>query len=127
MAQNTQTKLPQSIFPDFPRGEKIVTPEGELTRVWHLSIASLYQALQRNFNNEGLQIPQLDTDQINYIQNLYTPFIGLPLPRYLPNIAGKKVYDYILSEEKTFILSFSIPGNFSSNITVAQWKTVTLV
>ena len=129
----TQSKLPQSIFPDLPRGEKIVDASGMLTQIWHLSLASLYQALQKNFSNEGFQIPQLNASQITYIESLYTPFVGQLLPQYLPNISGKMVYDYTNSVPKMFIITLVATGNPATEgtgltaIATAGWKTFTLV
>ncbi len=130
MAVTKQGKLPQSIFPDLPRTEKISDSSGQINRLWYLSFASLYQALQQNFSNEGIQIPQLTSNPINnqigYIENIYKPYVGLTLPQNLPNISGKMVYDTYESVPKMFIIVFTTQDDPSSVIMSASWKTFTL-
>lgn len=125
----TETKKAKQIFPDVPREKEFLNEKGQVTTVWHHSFTQLYQALQRNFSNEGIQIPQLSTDDLNKILASYTAAkdAGLSLTQAnLKNINGKKAFDYILSQEKTFILTFSTPGDATTPIASAAWKTVTL-
>lgn len=122
-----QTKKNKAIFPDIPRGEPIVQQSLHLTTVWHHSLTQLYQALQRNFSNEGLQLPILSSDDINNITAIYQPYIGKVLPQIIPNISGSKVYEYSTEQEKTFIINFTTPGDASTPVVAAAWKTVTLI
>jgi hypothetical protein len=121
-----QGKKAQTIFPDFPRSEKIVSPQGELTRTWHLSLASLYQALQANFSNEGIQLPQLTPSQLDTIEAIYTPLVGTVLTGRVPNISGTIVYDSYNNVPKVFIITFADPGNPASAVQSASWKTFTI-
>jgi len=118
----TQTKLNSTIFPDFPRGSPAVTHDGNFSPLWHLQLSSLFQALQKNFGNEGIQIPQLNSEDINTIEALYNPIlIGKPLPTGLKDISGKIVFDSANKIPKIFIITYN--GN---NIATASWKTFTL-
>ena len=127
MANNTQVKKKSPIFPDIPRGFKSVDANGQFTPVWHLGFSSLFQALQRNFTNEGLLIPSLKTTDLDAIQALYTPYVLAKLPSNLPNISGKMAYDSTLSVPKMFIIVFATPDDPSSVVNSASWKTFTLV
>ncbi len=125
----TQFKKSRQIFPDIPRGQAIVTPQDHLTPVWHQSLTQLYQALQKNFSNEGLQLPQLSSTDIANIQAIYQPFVtpaNKVLPSNIPNISGVKVFNYSQEKEQTFIINFTIQGDATSPIMAAAWKTVTL-
>lgn len=121
-----QTKLPSALFPDIPREHKIVNEHGHLSPIWQRNLSSLYQGLQNNFSNEGFQLPQLSGDQINTIAAKYQQYVGAPLPPGVKNISGTKVYDYTNTAEKTFIITFATPGDSSTNVATAGWKTVTL-
>jgi hypothetical protein len=123
-----QTPQPQSIFPDLPRDPMMVTKEGGLTQQWHLGFQSLFQALQTNFKNEGVVFPSLTIDQINDIQALYTPYIGIPLPQYtpatrgqlvLPDISGQTVFDSTNRLPKQFIITYD--SSNPPNVLSAQW------
>ncbi len=126
----TEPKVRQSIFPDLPRSRSVVDHNGEFTSHWHLGMSSLFQALQRNFTNEGIQIPQLSDDDMNNILAVYKPaLIGKRLTDTNPptkNNNGKKAFNYTTNEEKTFIITFTTPGDATSTIADAAWKTVTL-
>lgn len=130
MVNTVQTKKKSPLFPDVPRGPKAINESGQFTEVWHLGFSSLFQALQKNFSNEGIQIPQLSTADLNTILEPYTRAAQqqktLQEAR-LPNISGKKVFDYTAEAEKTFIINFVTPGNESTAVSAAAWKTVTLV
>lgn len=121
----SQRKFPQSIFPDFPHEQIAVGKDGSLTSAWNLSLSSLYQALQKNFKNEGIVFPPLTADQIATLQSLYTPYIGQPLPSNLPDISGQTVFDSSNRVPKQFIITFD--GAVPPNVVTASWKTFTLV
>lgn len=122
----TQKKLKQSIFPDFPRERPAVDKDGNFTAQWHLQLSSLFQALQRNFSNEGLQIPRLASEDIDTIEKIYKPaLIGKKLG-LVPNISGHMVYDTSNNVPKMFIIAFT-NNDPSDNVTSAEWKTFTLV
>lgn len=121
---NSQRRFPQSIFPDFPHEQKAVEKDGGLTSAWNLSLSSLYQALQKNFKNEGIVFPPLTADQIATLLALYTPSIGLPLPTNLPDISGQTVFDSTNRVPKQFIITFD--GAVPPNVVTAAWKTFTL-
>jgi hypothetical protein len=118
------TRFPQSIFPDFPHEQTVVEKDGGLTSAWNLSLSSLYQALQKNFKNEGIVFPPLTADQIATIQALYTPYIGQPLPSTLPDISGQTVFDSTNRVPKQFIITFD--GAVPPNVMTAAWLTFTL-
>ena len=120
-------KINQSIFPDFPRGSPVINKEGNFTEVWHLQMSSLFQALQKTFSNEGFQLPRLSNDDMNTILSFYTAAIGKTLQNArLPNISGRKAFNFTTESEKTFIINFTPTGNQSGTISAVAWKTVTL-
>lgn len=121
----TQTKLPQSIFPDYPHEQQVVEKDGSFTSVWYLSLASLYQALQVNFKNEGILLPSLTADNIATIQAIYTPLIGAPLPQNIPDISGQTIFDSTNRVPKVFIITYD--GATPPNIVTASWKTYVLM
>lgn len=120
----TQSKIPQSIFPDYPRSTPIVDKSGNFTSTIDLAFNLLFQALQANFKNEGILLPPLDTDQINSIQNIYTPLIGSPLPFNIPDISGQTIFDSTARVPKVFIITYD--GASPPNIATASWKTYTI-
>lgn len=122
----TQTKQPQSIFPDLPRETPVIDNNGNLTMIWSLAFSQLFQALQDNFKNEGIQLPQLNSSEIATIQGLYTPFIGLPLPTNppLPDISGQTIFDSTNRVPKVFIITYD--GSTPPNVLTASWKTYTI-
>jgi len=120
----TQTKLPQAIFPDLPREVPAVGKDGNFSNLWALGFSSLFQALQRNFSNEGLQFPLLTADQIATIQAIYTPLIGAPLPANIPDISGRVVFDTTNRIPRIFIITYD--GATPPNIVTAEWHTFTL-
>lgn len=123
----SQTKQPQSIFPDLPRESPAINNDGDFTNQWSLAFSQLFQALQTNFKNEGIQFPQLTASEISTIQGLYTPFIGSPLPTNppLPDISGQTVFDSDNRVPKIFVITYD--GATPPNVVTAQWKTFTLV
>lgn len=120
----TQTKLPQSIFPDYPREQPAVDSKGNLKPTWDLSLNSLYQALQTNFKNEGIVFPPLTASQIATIQAIYTPYITFPLPQNIPDISGQTIFDSTNRVPKIFIITYDT--STPPNITAASWKTFTI-
>jgi hypothetical protein len=123
----TQIKQRQSIFPDFPRGTPTVDKNGNFTENWRLGLSSVFQGLQKNFTNEGIQIPQLPESDLDTIEAPYTALGSNLKPLgLLPNIAGKMVYDTTNNVPKMFIIVFQNTDDPSSNVTSASWKTFTL-
>lgn len=121
----TQTKLPQSIFPDYPREKKAINSDGTLTFSWELGLGALFQALQANFKNEGILFPSLNATQIADIQAIYNPtFIGIPLPSNIPDISGQTIFDSTNRVPKIFIITYD--GSTPPNVLTAAWKTFTL-
>lgn len=120
----TQTKKPQALFPDYQRANKLVDRDGYITDAWDLSLSSLFQALQRNFKNEGIVFPPLSSTDIATIQAIYTPLIGSPLPQSIPDISGQTVFDSTNRVPKQFIITYD--GAMPPNILTAAWKTFTL-
>lgn len=120
----TQGKQPTAIFPDLPRETPAVTKDGDFSTLWSLGFASLFQALQKNFKNEGILVPALSAADIANIQALYTPLIGSPLPQNVPDISGQMVFDTTNRVPKMFIITYD--GATPPNIVTATWKTFTL-
>jgi len=121
----TQTKLPQSIFPDYPRDIPATTKEGNFTQPWSLAFNLLFQALQTNFKNEGILLPSLTLSQISTIEAIYTPLIGSPLPFNIPDISGQTIFDSTTRIPKVFIITYD--GATPPNIVTASWKTYVLM
>lgn len=111
---------PQSIFPDLPREIPVITKDGNFSQLWSLGFSSLFQALQKNFKNEGIVFPNLSATDIADIQALYTPFIGVPLPMGLPDISGQTVFDSTNRVSKQFVITYD--GATPPNIVTAQWR-----
>lgn len=121
----TTPNNPKSLFPDLPREAPIVDKHGQLDHLWSLGFASLFQALQQNFKNEGIVFPNLSATDISDIQALYTPYIGHPLPNTLPDISGQTVFDSTSRVSKQFIITYD--GSTPPNIVTAAWKTFAYV
>lgn len=111
---------PQSIFPDLPREIPVITKDGNFSQLWSLGFSSLFQALQKNFKNEGIVFPNLSATDIADIQALYTPFIGVPLPMGLPDISGQTVFDSTNRVSKQFVITYD--GATPPNIITAVWR-----
>ncbi len=118
----TQTKLPSSIFPNFPAGEPVVKQDGTLTDTWSYSLSDVYQGLQTNFSNEGIVFPPLSSDQLDQIESIYAPLVGYQLPQGTPDISGKTVFDTTYKVPKQFIITYD--GATPPNIVTASWKTL---
>jgi hypothetical protein len=130
-----QTAKPQSIFPDLPRTSPAVSKEGEFTQDWSLGFSLLFQALQKNYSNEGLLLPPLTAAELTTIQNMYAPYTGspgIPLPQdtpdstqtFLPDISGAMVFDSTNRVPKVFIITYD--SSTPPNVLTAAWKTYTL-
>ena len=121
----TQTKKKQSIFPDYPREQPAVDENGFLVNQWNTQLNALFQALQRNFKDEGILFPPLSEDEINTIESIYTPYIGSPLPQnsglqqFIPDISGQTVFDTTNRVPKQFIIQYD--NSTPENILSAQW------
>lgn len=116
--------IPQSIFPDLPRETPAVDKEGNFNPLWSLGFASLFQALQTNYKNEGILIPPLTTDQANQIAALYPPYYGMPLPPGVPDISGQMIYNKTILAPQMFIITYD--GATPPNVTAAGWWTFTI-
>lgn len=112
---------PFSLFPDLPRESPAVTSDGNFSFLWALGFANLFQALQKNFSNEGVKFPPLTAAQIAVIQNTYAPFIGMPLPDNLDDISGQAVFDTDNRVSKQFVITYD--GATPPNIVTAAWRT----
>lgn len=121
----TNSRQPQSIFPDYPRERPIVDKTGNLSDLWDLGLSSLFQALQVNFSNEGILFPLLNSDQIATIQSIYTPLIGFPLPQNIPDISGKTIFDETNRIPKQFIITYD--SSTPANISTAQWVQLSVL
>jgi hypothetical protein len=113
---------PQSLFPDLPREMPAVTKEGNFSQLWSLGFSSLFQALQKNFKNEGVVFPNLNATDIADIQSLYTPLIGNPLPMGFPDISGQTVFDTTNRVSKQFVITYD--SSSPPNILAAQWNII---
>lgn len=127
MTNTIPAKKKQSIFPDFPRGTPVLNKTGGFTDNWHLGLSTIFQQLQKNFTNEGVQIPQLIYSDIQQIQEVYNPRLINKTLGNIPNISGKMVYDITNTVIKVFIITFATPDDPSSEIQDAVWKTVQFV
>lgn len=121
----TIQKIPQSIFPDFPREMPAINKDGNFSQFWYLGLSSLFQALQENFKNEGIIFPRLDSTQIANIESIYIPLIGIPLPQNIPDISGQTVFDITNRVSKQFVITYD--GATPPNILTATWRTLAYV
>jgi len=112
--------IPQSIFPDLPREVPTVDKNGNFSPLWSLGIASLFQALQENFKNEGILFPRLTAQNLTDIQAIYAPYIGFPLPQNIPDISGQTVFDTTNRVSKQFVITYD--GAVPPNIVTAVWR-----
>lgn len=122
-----ELKLAQSIFPDLPRAIPAVDEEGNFSHLWSLGFASLFQALQKNYKNEGILIPPLTSAQAAQIAALYTKYYTptpIPLPPGVPDISGQMIYNKTILAPQIFIISYD--GSTPPNVTGARWWTFTI-
>src|SRR5690349_5202093 len=115
-------KKKQPIFPDLPRESPVVTEDGRFTGIWSLGFASLFQALQKNFKNEGIIFPNLDAGSIADIQAIYAPYIGTSydnMVRIVPDISGQTVFDTDNRVSKQFVIAFN--NALDPLVTLAEW------
>lgn len=128
----TQSALPQAIFPDLPRSRPEVN-NGSFNDDWSLGFSLLFQALQKNFSNEGILFPPLSATELSTIAALYTAYINQPLPqntsggtqKMLPDISGATVFDTTNRISKQFVITYdaSTPPKVAS----AQWMMLSLI
>lgn len=102
----TQRKIEQSIFPDLPRETPCVDKDGNFSMLWSLGFSSLFQALQKNFKNEGILFPALNATDIATIQSIYTGLIGMSLPENIPDISGQTIFDTTNRTPRQFIITY---------------------
>lgn len=117
----TTRNIPQSIFPDLPRETPVIDKKGDFSSLWSLGFASLFQALQENYKNEGIIFPRLSAQNIADIEAIYTPLIGSPLPQNIPDISGQTVFDTTNRVSKQFVITYD--GAVPPNIVTATWRT----
>lgn len=115
----TQTKKPQSIFPDYSRESPAVDKQGNFSPRMDLNFSSLFQALQRNFKNEGIVFPPLSATDMATIAGMYTPFIGSPLPQTLPDISGQTIFNSTARSSYQFVITYD--ASTPPNISTAGW------
>jgi hypothetical protein len=115
----TQPTIAQSIFPDYPRESPAIDKKGNFTTTWSLQLNALFQALQKNYKNEGIVFPPLTQDQQNTIQGIYTAYIGSPLPGNVPDISGQTIFDSTNRLPKQFIITYD--NSAPPNVLSAQW------
>lgn len=121
----TQRKIEQSIFPDLPRETPAIDKDGNFSMLWSLGLASLFQALQKNFKNEGILFPALDATNIAKIEAIYTPLIGFPLPTNIPDISGQTIFDTTDRVPKQFIILYD--AAMPPNIISASWLNINVM
>ena len=118
----SNSRKPQSIFPDLPRDRPAVDKEGNFTPYWGLGLSALFQALQANFKNEGILFPQLTASQIATIEAIYNPvLLGAPLPQNIPDISGQTVFDSTNRVSKQFVITYD--NSTPPNVQTATWRT----
>lgn len=110
-----------SLFPDMPRDGNFTDDNGNPSVGWVLGLQALFQALQQNFKNEGIVFPSLNEDDINFIQSVYTPYIGFPLPDRILDISGQTVFDSTNRVSKQFVIVYDAAT--PPNIVSASWRT----
>lgn len=116
-----------AIFPDLPREIPAVDKQGNFNSLWSLGLASLFQALQKNFKSEGIVLPSLTTDQANQIAALYTTYYNptrRPLPPGIEDISGQMIYNTTIEIPQVFIISYD--SSTPQNVTGARWWTFTI-
>ncbi len=116
------TQNPQSIFPDLPREAPVLDKSGNFNALWSLGFSALFQALQKNFKNEGIVFPPLTATQMSTIQALYTSYIGssyATLVAALPDISGQTVFDSTTLISNQFVIATN--GAATPLVTLAKW------
>lgn len=104
-----QVPKQQAIFPDLPRDQKLVNPDGTMTEYYKLFFSALVMALQNNFSVEGILVPaQTAANIANLNATIANPPTGANIRISHNNI----LYD-------------STNNEFKGNIN-GTWKTFTL-
>lgn len=122
-----ENQLFKSIFPDLPREIPAINKDGNFNALWSLGFASLFQALQRNYKNEGILIPPLTSASAATIANLYTQYYTptpVPLPPGVQDISGQMIYNTTILAPQIFIISYD--ASTPPNVTGARWWTFTI-
>ena len=63
----TQNPKPQAIFPDLPRNEPFLNPDGTVSYYWILWFQNMNMALQTNFSPEGFLLPSQSAANVNLL------------------------------------------------------------
>jgi len=110
-----------SLFPDMPRDSSFMDENGKPSIGWSLGLQALFQALQQNFKNEGIVFPGLSQADLDSIEAIYAPYIGLPLPSQIIDISGQTVFDLTNRVSKQFVIVYDAAT--PPNIVSASWRT----
>lgn len=113
------------IFPSMPHASPVVDANGNFNSMWLIGLSQLFQALQRNFKNEGILVPRLTQTQIDDIATSYASYVGSPLPPGVQDISGQLVFDITNNVSKQFVIAYDSSSPY--NILSAQWKTLQYV
>lgn len=117
-----EQKQAQAIFPDLPRETPVLDKHGDFNPLWSLGLSSLFQALQDNYRNEGLVLPPLTADQMQTIQDAYTPYIGgtyETLAVNLRDLSGQTVFCSTTYMTNQFVIA--VDSSPSPLVTLAEW------
>lgn len=123
-----QKKQAQSIFPDMPRETPAIDKDGNFTHLWDSGFSSLFQALQKNYKNEGIIIPPLTDANMATIQALYASYIGGTydaLTLNLPDISGQTVFDSTTKITNQFVIATDAAT--PPNVTIAKWVPLSVL
>ena len=121
------TNNQQSIFPDLPREAPLINKDGQMSYLWSLGFSSLFQALQKNFKNEGILFPSLTTAQATSISDNYKKYYiptSIPLPPGVEDISGQTIYNKTIEAPQIFIISYDT--STPPKVTGARWWTFTI-
>ncbi len=104
-----QTPKQQNIFPDLPKNQKVINSDGSMNEYWMLFFDQLVNALQTNFNPEGILVPAQTAENIALL---------VATPQAIPDGTNTRV-------SNQNILYDSTNNEFKGNIN-GTWKTFTL-
>lgn len=111
------------LFPDYPRETPLVDKDGMMMPLWDLGFGTLFQTLQKNYTNQGIQIPPLSATDIASIAGVYQQYVGVELPAGITDLTGLMVFDSTNLVPKIFIITYG-----AGNVVVsAAWKTFTII
>lgn len=114
----SQTPQQQALFPDLPRNEPVVNPDGTMNDNWKLWFDSLVYALQQNLKPEGFVIPQKeqsDVDQLDDEKALSNILYNSTINQFIGNILNPDVTDVDHPDGTQFWYSFAMITDFAGN------------